>query len=77
LDAWKDYDEHRHKIAAKKWTPLAKKKALNKLSQWGPAKATEALDDAVINGWQGFFEPKGTAHQKPKRSVDEFGLPNL
>jgi hypothetical protein len=75
LEAWKDYDEHRHKIEPKKWTPLAKKKALNKLAKWGPAKAIEALNDAVINGWQGFYEPKEIAHQKPKRSVDEF--PNL
>jgi hypothetical protein len=78
LEAWADYNEHRREMAPKKWTSIAKKKALKKCEQLGPDEAAAVLDRAVANGYQGFnFEPKNNASRKPKRPHDELGFPDL
>lgn len=78
-EAWLAFDDHRRNLKPKAWTAQAKKLALKRCEKWGPVKATEALDNAVINGWTGIFEPSDSSNHKskPARALDEFGLPRL
>lgn len=55
--SWSDFAEQR---AASKH-PLSKAataRILSKLAGWGEAKAVEAIDTAIENGWRGVFEPR-------------------
>jgi hypothetical protein len=55
---WGEFVEHRNQIK-KPLTQLATSKLLAKLERWGEGTAVQSLDEAVENGWQGVFEPKG------------------
>lgn len=45
-------------------TPDARRLLYRKLSDWGEDVATRALEDAVINRWQGVFEPRQNGNGK-------------
>jgi hypothetical protein len=56
-EAWAGWLEDR-KERKKKVTPRAAKIQLGKLSEWGEAKALQAIENAIAGGWVGLFEPK-------------------
>jgi hypothetical protein len=77
LKTWAVFDNYRRNGKAQKaWTPHAKEIALKVCLKLGPAAAVTAIERSIMSGWTGIFEPNNH-NQKPKRSVDEFGLPNL
>jgi hypothetical protein len=42
-------------------------------SQWGAAQATQSINQSLLQGWQGLFEPKGRSgikSQAPKTDTD-------
>lgn len=55
--ALNSFKRHRKQIK-KPLSPEAEHLLLLKLSRWPELTATRALEDAVINQWQGVFEPK-------------------
>lgn len=57
LKAWAEWQQHRKEIK-KRQTPLSVSKQLNKMSQWGPARAITAINHSIESNWQGIFEPK-------------------
>jgi Helix-turn-helix domain len=76
LKAWNEFDDHRRKgKASRAWTAHAKTIALKKCTELGPARAVTAIENSILNGWQGIFEPK--SFPKPPRPLDEAGLPPL
>ncbi len=54
---WDEWIQHR-KDKKKGLTATTATKQLKQLSAWGSEKATAALDKAIHEGWQGFYEPK-------------------
>lgn len=69
---WADFCEHR-RLTKHPLTEAAVKRILAKLERWGEAKAVEALDTSIENGWRGVFEPKAAGkaagHQPQKCKV--------
>jgi len=63
LAKWEEYIQHR-KEKRSKLTPTAAKAVLRKLEAMGPAKAVEALNNSIGNGWVGVFEPNGKKNGK-------------
>jgi Helix-turn-helix domain len=79
-DAWAAFDQHRRNGKARKeWTTHAKTIALKKCAEFGPVRAVTAIENSILNGWKGIFEPNGSSNHKPKSQerLDEFGLPHL
>lgn len=75
LTEWESYCQHR----GKKFTDNAKQIAIRKLSDWKDAghSPVDILNNSIMNGWQGLFEPKegkknGT--QKSKLGNEAFAL---
>jgi len=56
LEAWAMWQQHRKELR-KPLTPLASKLQLDKLSEWGEARAIEAIKHSVMSGFQGCYEP--------------------
>lgn len=71
--ALKAFKKHRTEIK-KPLSTEAERLLYSKLSGWGERNATQALEDAVINRWQGVFEPRHNGRQKP---IASFGYPNV
>ena len=57
LESLQLFKEHRDKIK-KPLDANAEMLLFRKLSAWGEAVSTQALQDSVINRWQGVFEPR-------------------
>ena len=55
--AWDEWIQHR-KEKNKALTPSTASKHLKQLGGWGAGMAVAALDKAIHEGWQGFYEPK-------------------
>lgn len=60
---WSDYCKHR----GKKLTDQAKTLQLTKLGKWVKQghDPIEIINESIMNGWQGLFEPKGNKNGKP------------
>jgi len=56
--AWADFLEHRREMKHPA-TALAQTRLLNQCEKWGEARAVEAIDTSIGNGWRGLFEPRG------------------
>jgi hypothetical protein len=68
---WDDFEAHRRAKGAK-LTDVARKRALAKLSSWGPSRAIAALGNSLSQGWTGIFEESQKTNNKTKRT--EFRL---
>jgi hypothetical protein len=71
-EVWDKWLEHRR---AKRWSTTNTYIAGwdEAFSQWGAKKATEAIRQSLLQGWQGLFEPKmgaGPRAQAPKGDSD-------
>jgi len=55
--AWADWEQHRRELK-KKLTPLAAKRLLSRLENWGEVRAIAAIAYSIERGWQGVFEEK-------------------
>ncbi len=75
-DGWADYVAHRVDIG-KPLTELATTKALAKLERMGRDAAIECMDNSIVGGWTGLFEPSQKAKpDKPSEtSTDDRGNP--
>ena len=64
--------ENSRKEMKKPITPEARRLLYKKLSRWSEEDATEALETAVMNRWQGVFEPKrnGNVQSNRQRSAE-------
>lgn len=56
---WLEWLEDR-KVRRKNVTPLAAKRQLALLTEWGPEDAVKAIDNSITNGWVGLFKPHET-----------------
>lgn len=63
--AWNDYLEYRRQRRLPKLVAISIQKLWDKLSDYGPEVAVEALNQAVMSGWQGVF---------PERVQRELGV---
>lgn len=61
---WQSFAKHRREIK-KPLTPEAARRTLAKLESWGVERAVAALEHSISNGWQGVFEPQGSAPTGP------------
>lgn len=57
IQAWTEWLADR-KARGKTVTLRAAKIQLGKMELWGPAKAVEAINNSIANGWTGIFEPR-------------------
>lgn len=69
MEAWSEYKQHRCEIR-KPLTPLAEKKAINKLAEivdQCQASQQQVIDQTIMNGWVGLFPVRsnnyGTSNQ--------------
>ncbi len=75
IHALRLFKEHRQRMK-KPLTKEAERLMYRKVTAWGERSATQALEDAVINRWQGVFEPRhnnGNGHagvSRVDRSMD-------
>lgn len=67
--AWSEWTEFRREIK-KKLTPSTVSKQLKELSEWGSAKAIQAINNSIRNGWQGLFDPVQRPGQAATGSVE-------
>ena len=60
LDTWNGFLEHRNDIKAK-FSVKAQELTVKKLDKWRTKghDITEILNNSIMNGWKGVFEPKG------------------
>lgn len=65
--------ENSRKNMKKPITPEARKILYKKLSTWDERTATEALEDSVMNRWQGVFEPKRNRYAESNRPNNSEG----
>lgn len=65
LIAWETWLSYRQKIN-KPIKPASLEAAMKKLAKLGDRQG-EAIEDAIANGYQGFFEPKGKANGSDQR----------
>lgn len=59
--------ENSRKNMKKPITPEARRLLYKKLKTWDEQTATEALENSVMNRWQGVFEPKRNGHAESSR----------
>lgn len=73
LEALEAFQDSR-KTMRKPLTTTARRLLFRKLAGWDEGRATQALEDAVINRWQGVFEPRvngnGANNGKSDRSCN-------
>lgn len=62
--AWEDWLRDR-RTRRKPVTELAAQRQLANLEKWGVAKAIQAIENAIANGWTGLFEPTDTGRPTP------------
>ena len=58
--AWADFDAHRWLLKREKktpWTALAGKRILARLEGYGHDNAIKAIDNSIVGGWAGVFDP--------------------
>jgi hypothetical protein len=71
--AWEEWKQHRKEMR-KPITPLSVVKSLGDLRNMGEARALEAINHSIKNGWQGIFEPSkaksATNHREEKRESE-------
>lgn len=65
--AWSEYDNHRMQKKCP-LTPVGMARALQKLEQWGAARATAAILHSIAHGWSGIFEDSNGAGTIKQRS---------
>lgn len=72
LVAWGDYVTHRQEIK-KPLTPVAAKRQLKQLEEWGIVRAVAAINHSVAKGWLSIYEPKeyqnGRSGHNPARPI--------
>jgi len=61
-DAWNNWNQHRKEIK-KPQTSASIKQQLNKLNELGEPEAIRWINNAIMQGWQGLYEPAGKAAQ--------------
>ena len=64
-DTWFEWEEHR-KQKKKKLTPLSVKKQVNELSKYSLDVVIKAINESIMNGWQGIFPEKYAASPNGK-----------
>jgi len=64
LGAWDEWEKYR-KERRKTLTKTTRKRQLKMLASWGPAKAVEAIEASITNGWVGLFDPDTKRGKKP------------
>jgi len=66
--AWQTWVAHRREIRK----PLTERSALQQLSrfeEWGPVRATAAIEYTVEKGWQGIREPEGNGQPRESEPI--------
>lgn len=69
--AWNDWEQHRRE-KKKPNTALSRKQQLKKLANYGPTKAIELIERAILKGWQGIVFPEEdnrNGNGKPKTTL--------
>lgn len=67
-EIWSDWVAHR-KERKQALTPTTRKYQLKKLASMGEARAIAALDNSILNGYQGIFEPT-TQNGRPQHKSE-------
>lgn len=49
--------------------------ALRNCEKWGVQRAIQSIDNSIMNGWQGLFEPKDGGYPKPAPAAPTTGVP--
>lgn len=67
-EAWARWTQHRRETR-KPVTPTSARQQFKKLAEIGEARAIQAIDHSIANGYQGIFEPttRGTNHANPAK----------
>lgn len=55
---WGEWKSYRQERRLPKYTPRSEAAQLKRCAGWGIGAATEAINTAIANAWQGLFEPK-------------------
>lgn len=61
--AWDRWQQHRREKKSP-LTPTSTRQQLKQMTAWGPARSIEAIDNSILNGWTGLFEPKDSTDAK-------------
>ena len=55
IQAWEDYVEYRRQRRLPKLVPMSVQRQWDRLSDYGPEVAIEAINQTIASGWQGLF----------------------
>lgn len=72
LQAWRDFKEHRRQMR-NSMTPLAQEKMLKKLDGSSVETAIAMLEQSIINGWTGVFEPNSNKRPGGQANLNRGG----
>ena len=70
-EAWAEWEKHRREIK-KRLTPMAIRKQFGQLVSMGEARAVEAINHSIAQGYQGIFEPKNGSKPHGENAVQKY-----
>jgi len=72
MESWGEFQQHRKEIR-KPLTPLAEKKAINKLkSMLNGVNQRQIIDYSISNGWTGLFSPACKPGKEERQPLGDF-----
>lgn len=73
LKAWSEWERYKRQ-KRQTITPLTRKRQLAQCEQWGPTRATQAIEASIQNGWTGLFEGNNHANGSTKAIAEHLTL---
>lgn len=69
VQTWGDFVEHRNRLK-KPLTEAATERLFARFLKWGEPSAIDGMDQSIMNGWIGVFQPRPNGHPRPRPPED-------